>query len=637
MKSTRAILLIVQLFIAVSVTATPPDTLHFTEDYSNQNLRNKGHYLLTNHGETFQEIRTKSLENWKPFNSNVKTGSGQTLWIHFFIKNKNPVDSLLFFTRNSLDKALFYVIDRNKISIQESGALVKRRHFDLEEGIGYVNYPFPYKSTREIFIEIPPVAGAFPFARIMPIKPVETAITFGNNTKKEHYLTRYFQFQTYEIQIRNLYQGALLLVSLVSLFFLIQNGGDRVYLYYFLYVNSALFYSLLQSRGYTYIGQFFQEWPYFKKYGNEIFLWTGIAGYVGFSSHLLDLPSQKPAIYQKLRKIMAGGICFALIYYLYQWAHNDNFFREWVKVYTRIPLLLFYFWFFWYLFRYIKSPLLKYIFMGNLLLVILACVAWVKDVQHGPAWPGILNNLFTLPLAVLSEVVVFSFALVTKQKISDREKNDMEKRVAETEMLALRSQMNPHFIFNSLSSIRNLVIKNEREKAIEYLSRFSKLVRLILQQTRRQKITLEEELELLRLYVQSESDRLDGPIEFEIITDKEIATDEILFPPMILQPAAENAIWHGLQPSGRADKKILLTLRQVNETHLRISLIDNGIGRKKANELKSKENYERVSLGYEITLRRLELFNSTNREQIHLEIIDLPDESGTEVVFDYFT
>ena len=613
-----------------------PDTLVITDNIQNQNLNNgKIYALFLSPESTIDSVRKIPADSWKPFDPALPAPKGKAYWLHFYIRNESQTDSTLYFSSYNVDRSHFYVIIDNKLTTRQSGSLVKGEG-SFEDDLGYHSFKLPFRHTAEVYIRISPDPGAFPFTRIMPMARAKPYFTFGNGAKKRQNQLRYFENNIYELQIRNIYQGALLLVSLVSLFFFLQNKKQKIYLYYFLYVNCALFYSLFQSRGYTYVGQFFLNWPYFKKFGGEICLWLGAAAYFGFASHLLDIPSQKPVFYQRLRYVMLGGVGFSLLYYFYQWGHNDNLFQDWVKIYTRIPLIVFYVWFLWYVFRNSRSPFLLYLFIGNLLMLILACIAWIKDIQNGAPWPGILNNLFTLPLAVLSEIIVFSFALVNKQKLDDKEKTEMERKVAETEMLALRSQMNPHFIFNSLSSIRNLVIKDQREKAIDYLSRFSKLVRLILQQTRRKTISLSEEIELLQLYIRSESDRLDRPIDFTIEEDLEQDLDDMLFPPMLLQPAAENAIWHGLQPSEKGEKRIRLIIKQITPTHLKIILEDNGIGRKRAHEIKSKENYERVSLGYEITSRRLELFNQNNRQQIYLLIEDLPNDGGTAVIFNYY-
>lgn len=200
-------------------------------------------------------------------------------------------------------------------------------------------------------------------------------------------------------------------------------------------------------------------------------------------------------------------------------------------------------------------------------------------------------------------------------------------------MLALRSQMNPHFVFNSLNSIRNLMIKDEKDEAINYLSNFSQLVRKILQQTQHKTIALQEEMNFIDLYIQVEKKRLNNDIAFDIWIDPKLELEEIRFPPMLLQPFVENAIWHGLHPSRKSMKELKIRVIQHNESHLEIAIADNGIGRARAES--QQEASAKNSLSTQISHKRLELFNSSSNSQISMEIEDLADQAGTVVHFHY--
>lgn len=125
-------------------------------------------------------------------------------------------------------------------------------------------------------------------------------------------------------------------------------------------------------------------------------------------------------------------------------------------------------------------------------------------------------------------------------------KTRYEKELAELKILALRSQMNPHFIFNSLNSIKLYIINNEKENAVYYLNKFSKLIRKILDATRQNSISLSEEMETMQLYVSIENIRFNGELIFELEKDPELFLEDIKLPSLILQPFLENAIWHGL-------------------------------------------------------------------------------------------
>ncbi|CAN5917454.1 sensor histidine kinase [soil metagenome] len=211
-------------------------------------------------------------------------------------------------------------------------------------------------------------------------------------------------------------------------------------------------------------------------------------------------------------------------------------------------------------------------------------------------------------------------------KQEEAQKTAYNKRLAEMEMQALRAQMNPHFIFNSLNSINRFILKNEPDEASNYLSKFSKLIRLILQHSSSPTVTLERELEALELYLQLEAVRFEGRFTHEVRLGPEVEADYIEIPPLLLQPYVENAIWHGLMhKEGRGH--LLLDLRLETNT-LDCTIEDNGVGRKKAAELKSKTATRNKSMGMDITAHRLELLNAVAGGKSTVQVEDLVDPEG---------
>ncbi|GJM36106.1 MAG: hypothetical protein DHS20C18_51070 [Saprospiraceae bacterium] len=205
-------------------------------------------------------------------------------------------------------------------------------------------------------------------------------------------------------------------------------------------------------------------------------------------------------------------------------------------------------------------------------------------------------------------------------------KAEFNRKLTTVEMNALRAQMNPHFIFNSLNSIDYYILKNDPEKASDYLNRFSRLIRLILQNSRAKYVNLKDELEALKLYIEMESLRFEEQFDYIVRVEKGLSMENIEVPPMILQPYVENAIWHGLvqkQGKGRLDLEIT---RQNGNLHCIIQ--DNGIGREAARKLKSKTATRHKSMGMEITSNRLDLINQLYGTSATVEIIDCKDEQG---------
>jgi tetratricopeptide (TPR) repeat protein len=214
---------------------------------------------------------------------------------------------------------------------------------------------------------------------------------------------------------------------------------------------------------------------------------------------------------------------------------------------------------------------------------------------------------------------------------TDKEKltADFKKQLAQAEIKALRAQMNPHFIFNCLTSINCFILDHNHEVASEYLIKFSKLMRLILENSMNDTVTIEKELEALKLYIELESVRYDNKFTFECHVDKCINTNITMIPPMLLQPFIENSIWHGLMHKG-SPGTITLDIKKLNSDFLKILISDDGIGREKAAE-KSDKSGNHKSHGLQVTSHRIEMLNKLYAAGASLHIIDLKDDSGLAI------
>jgi tetratricopeptide (TPR) repeat protein len=221
-----------------------------------------------------------------------------------------------------------------------------------------------------------------------------------------------------------------------------------------------------------------------------------------------------------------------------------------------------------------------------------------------------------------------------KKKLLEKKETELrlaedERRIASLEMLALRSQMNPHFIFNCLNSINRFVLRNDTEAASGYLTKFSKLMRMVLENSKQTLIPLEEEVKCLELYIQMEQFRCKNSFAYYIKYHDGVNTEEAMIPPLLLQPFVENAIWHGVNPKD-SDGEIGIEFLQKEET-LYCIVKDNGIGRKKASELKSQLAANHKSMGLQITKERLAVMGINHSNEQPVEIEDLYDENGLAV------
>lgn len=204
---------------------------------------------------------------------------------------------------------------------------------------------------------------------------------------------------------------------------------------------------------------------------------------------------------------------------------------------------------------------------------------------------------------------------------------ETERQTAEMEMQALRAQMNPHFMFNSLNSINNFILKNDPDNASQYLTRFSRLMRLILDNSREEWVLLENELKALQLYIEMEAIRFDNVFEYKITTALDVNTSSVIVPPMIVQPYVENAIWHGLLHRKEPGSKLQIDIWK-NNGELFIKVEDNGVGREEAEQLKSKFSSHKKSHGMKITAKRLDMVNKIYKVDAKVKIVDL--KNGTD-------
>ncbi|MCB9315692.1 MAG: histidine kinase [Lewinellaceae bacterium] len=208
-----------------------------------------------------------------------------------------------------------------------------------------------------------------------------------------------------------------------------------------------------------------------------------------------------------------------------------------------------------------------------------------------------------------------------------RLKTVFNQRLAEIEMSALRAQMNPHFVFNCLNSVNRYILLNQPLVASQYLTKFARLIRLVLDNSRSDVISLEKEIETLRLYIEMEALRFANRFTFRIEMDEAIDPGSIDIPPMLIQPYVENAIWHGLLHKKNNEGELEIRLSLANKD-LVIEVRDNGVGRAAANVLKSKSASERKSYGMDVTAERLSLLSKLYKRPIHFHIDDLVHADG---------
>ena len=239
--------------------------------------------------------------------------------------------------------------------------------------------------------------------------------------------------------------------------------------------------------------------------------------------------------------------------------------------------------------------------------------------------------IITLVLAGTTFAVRWRLRTVRAQ---ERLRSDFERRIGEVEMSALRAQMNPHFLFNSLNSINRYIVKHEPRIASEYLTKFSRLMRSVLNNSKEKLVPLKDDLDALLLYIDLESLRFTN--RFELVSSIELEEDpgSIMVPPLLLQPYVENAIWHGLMHKKEGAPVLKVSIHQHTEV-LRCEVEDNGLGRAHAAMLRSRSTIQRESMGTRITQDRLDLLKRLYNMDVSVVYTDLMDAAqrplGTRV------
>ncbi|MGZ5190846.1 MAG: histidine kinase, partial [Flavisolibacter sp.] len=221
--------------------------------------------------------------------------------------------------------------------------------------------------------------------------------------------------------------------------------------------------------------------------------------------------------------------------------------------------------------------------------------------------------------------------------VKQKELTNINELLAEARLSALQAQMNPHFVFNALNSIKRMILDEDNEKASRYLSKFALMIRMTLNHSRDIFVTLDENIEYLEAYLEMEQLRFDDSFTYRIITDENIDASETTIPSMMIQPLVENAIWHGLMQSG-TDKKVCISFEQV-QNKIICTVEDNGIGIRQSEKLKVKNKSPHHSLGLENLQKRIKIMNEKYGIDLSLGIMDLREKGngqrGTRAVLQF--
>ena len=417
----------------------------------------------------------------------------------------------------------------------------------------------------------------------------------------------------------------LFVALFVFTFYLLDR--QKYYLYYGFYTASLALFNLWEYEHSPYFHLFFSYLPFLKYTGNSnIYILLSQISYFLFIYHFLELKEKYAGLallFRRLiRTLFACLVIDVIILFVFRrldWSDAYYWFFQGVFPILNIVLLIF-------IFR-TRGRIARNIKIGSTFLMLGALAGFMTQWFSHESYVLLrVEPSIVFMLGTLLEIFFFSIAIGSRSYQIQKEQNSLFKAIKESELRTLRSQINPHFVFNSLNSIKSYILTHRSIEAAEYLTDFSMLMRSILQHSKEQLISLADELETAVLYIKLEKLRFEDNFEFIYELDESIDTHEIFTPPMLLQPYIENAIKHGLM--NKHEKRILeLKIKQLTDS-IEITIEDNGIGREQAALLrKNIPKYQ--SMGMNINNERIKLLSQANDLHIQIMIEDKKSNDGT--------
>ncbi len=362
--------------------------------------------------------------------------------------------------------------------------------------------------------------------------------------------------------------------------------------------------------------------------------------YFYFAREVLMFKKVIPNLDKKLKKWARYLFLSSLIIYLSQFFVSENIFYL-----LNLVLIIAVIYFILTTHQKVKKSkvVLSTLFISGVLIILFAAAFFFYSATTSLKNELQLYGFHPISLIYFGVVVeMFVFAIILGFRITTLENEEVAvnlklvKQMAETEELRmemLKSQMNPHFIFNMLNSINSLIIKNEIENASDYITKFSRFIREILNSSRKTHMSLADEFNIIKLYVILEQARVEGGFSYEVIIEDNISANFIQIPPMFLQPFIENAIWHGLVPH-KGEKKLTLKLRKDDQSYY-LEVIDSGIGYKKGIEIAKTKLVKSSGIAVEIVKNRLQSLYRNQSTDVIIEDLTTENTTGTRVTFKF--
>lgn len=421
-------------------------------------------------------------------------------------------------------------------------------------------------------------------------------------------------------------RGGLFVLFIYHLLIYFQNKNN-LYLYYSLYLFSITLF-LCQS----FIAEVI---PNYAEYADFTIQFLAYGAYIAFARVLLDsrnkLLEWDKYLQIEIKVLLVLAPIFLLIQILFGYQFQLKAFIVIAPIVTAFTIYTFYI-----ILKRIKNSNTINFVLATLFYLVFANISFLELVIGREAFINIgVEPVFFIYVGVLFQCLILSVIIGSIIKTIEQKSKNAEvelavklKEMEELKMTALQSQMNPHFLFNSLNSINNFVLKSEVEKASDYITKFSRLIRVILNSSSSPTSTLAEELGILALYVKLEQMRVNGGFSYKVNIEENINLETIKVPPLFLQPFIENSIWHGIMKK-QGEKTIELSIKK--EGNMAVCIIeDNGIGINKAKEI-NHMSQKRKFFGAKATEHRIKILYKNKDVHIETKDISSNQKTGTQV------
>lgn len=627
---------------------------------------------------TPQQIASASFNhNYHLFHVEKKhIGKGNNCWLKLHVKNTGHHDSVLTLFTGWHDHMSWYVQDTvgsNLRLLMQTGLMRDHGGVQRWEHYGF-NVAVPPGHTRTFFLHIN--NKYYNENGLMPV--LFNALQYGQFRSGQ---MEYFRGETILIHVL---LGMLLVCLAIAVINYIQLP-DKSYMYFAAYMLGLILFFTLRLESQPYQLSVFYRWPMLKYYWDiPALLFCFYLMYLAFGNTFLNLQERYPFMEKLFTSVAAiiGGIIIICFYCIALEQYQvPVMIYSYVYISTLLPLLVV---FIALARRSRHHPLVRFFLFGSLCFYMASFGSFLMLIRP----LGLINALGEMSapsLLIVAGVLLQSMFFLAglsyrnklvhhertrtqellikqlnknkelqrklneqleelvkeqtteilrkKQELEEQRKRHIEteydKKLTEIELKAIRAQINPHFIFNCLNSIQLFVMQRDFEYAQKYLSDFSYLIRKTLDFSRRNFISLADEIAYLNTYLGLEKMRFEHKMEYEIYVDPAIATAELEVPAMLLQPYVENAVKYGMTNSNHPIGKLLIQFNQTAPDMLECLIEDNGIGIIRSKTLRTLPKHHQSS-GMEISFNRAELLNKMYNTGIHIDIIDKSEKNNTE-------